>query len=193
MRMLTVSVMAPPVAPLTWSPVIASPTITNRMNSRITWMSRSMASASRRLGKRAHGTSRTTASPVTTSANAVPAPSCTGHIPITPAPRLMRDGACRRVQQRARHRRGGGRGAGRAPRRAGDLVHRRDRDRADDHGVGGATAERPVDGARRQVAVHYLRGRRSGSGGGQRAVRRLLAERRALHGGLENTGRTYRV
>ena len=54
------------------------------------------------------------------------------------------------------------------------LVHRRDHDRADDHGGGGRAAPQgPVDGAGRQVAVRHLRRRRPGPGDRQRAVRCL--------------------
>ena len=64
----------------------------------------------------------------------------------------------------------------------GDLVHRRDRRPARlIMRVGGRPPEGAVDGARRQVAVHRVRRRRPRARPRQRAVRRVLAQRRALH------------
>ncbi len=102
-----------------------------------------------------------------------------------------RGGRARRgVQHRARHRRAGGGGAGRAPGRAADLVHRRDDDRADHHAVGRREPQGALDGARREVAVRHLRRRGSRRGARLRSVRGDVAERRAVHGGFKDFGRT---
>ncbi len=71
----------------------------------------------------------------------------------------------------------------------GDLVHRRDHDRQDDHACRRRAPEGAVDGARRQVAVHRVRRRRPRARPRQRPVRCVLAQRRALHGRLADPRR----
>ena len=107
-----------------------------------------------------------------------------------PVGRDLRGGrpARRRVQPRARDRRGGRRRAGQAPGRPADLVHRREPDRAADLRERGAAPEGPVDGARRQVPRRGLRRRRPRGRDRRDDLRGVLAQRRAVHGGQPDPG-----
>src|SRR5439155_476376 len=80
-----------------------------------------------------------------------------------------------RAEPAARPGRHGGAGAGRAPRRGPDLVHRRASHRGEDHGLGGAGGAAGRARAGRQEPQHRVRRHRLRHGGGQRADRGVPA------------------
>ena len=91
--------------------------------------------------------------------------------------------AAGRLQPRERTRRGCRRRPGEASGRPAHLVHRREPHRTADLRQRRAVPEGTVDGARRQVARDRVRGCRPRGRDRRDDLRRLLAQRRALHRG----------